>query len=169
MESVLSFSRPMEYKMEPTDLSVILSRLLDRWAPRMTRVNVTSFFQADPASRRIQGDPRALEQVFTNLVSNAVQAMSATGGTLAVKIENTDDATPLDYVQVSISDTGAGIPEEIRDHIFEPFVTTNPQGTGLGLAITKRIINAHKGNIAVTSFPGGTVFTVCLPAIHGEA
>ena len=168
MESVLSFSRPMEYRMEPTDLAVMLTRLLERWAPRLARVNITPFFQAAPDCPKIQGDPRALEQVFTNLVSNAVQAMNATGGTLAVKIEKPDAAPPLDFVQVSVSDTGAGIPDEIRDHIFEPFVTTNPQGTGLGLAITKRIINAHKGNIALTSFPGGTVFTVCLPAINGE-
>lgn len=168
MESVLSFSRPMEYHMEPTDISVILNRLLDRWAPRLARVNISPFFQSDPACPQILGDPRALEQVFTNLVSNAVQAMSATGGTLAIKVGNSDSMTALEYVEISVSDTGPGIPDEIRDHIFEPFVTTNPQGTGLGLAITKRIVTAHRGNIAVTSFPGGTVFTVCLPAIHGE-
>ncbi|HZW02684.1 MAG TPA: ATP-binding protein [Anaerolineaceae bacterium] len=64
---------------------------------------------------------------------------------------------------MTVSDNGPGIPDEIREHIFEPFVTTKPQGTGLGLAITKRIINAHRGTIVPNSFPGGTVFHVMLP------
>ncbi len=163
MESVLSFSRPMEYKMEPTDLEVVLGRLLDRWRPRFAKSNVQAYFQVDPGTPWVIGDLRALEQVFTNLISNAIQAMK-NGGLLAVKITSLNDNPSNPEVQVSISDNGPGIPDEIKDHIFEPFVTTNPQGTGLGLAITKRIINAHRGSINVNSFPGGTVFHVCLPA-----
>jgi len=159
----------MEYHMEATDLGVILTRMLERWTPRMTRVNITPYFQAEPSCPKVLGDPRALEQVFTNLVSNAVQAMTASGGTLALKMGRSDPVGMQDFVEVSVSDTGPGIPEDIREHIFEPFRTTKPQeGTGLGLAITKRIVTAHKGNISLTTFPGGTVFTVCLPAIHGE-
>lgn len=168
MESVLTFSRPMEYKLEPVDLSSLINRMIDRWAPRLSRANVSPFFQADPQCPKIMGDPRALEQVFTNLISNAVQAMSASGGTLAVKIEQPGDGPQVGYVLTSISDTGPGIPVEVKDHIFEPFITTKSQGIGLGLAITKRIITAHKGSISLHSFPGGTVFTVCLPAINGE-
>ncbi|MCL4560252.1 MAG: ATP-binding protein [Chloroflexi bacterium] len=168
MESVLSFSRPMEYKLEPTDLSLLLKRILDRWQPRMSRVNITPFFQAAPELPMVDGDPRALEQVFTNLISNAVQAMTSSGGTLAVKIASVKPPQEQTQVEVTVSDSGAGIPDEIRDHIFEPFVTTNPQGTGLGLAITRRIVTAHKGSINVTSFPGGTMFSVCFPAITGE-
>jgi signal transduction histidine kinase len=168
MESVLSFSRPQEYKLEPTDLSMLLKRILDRWEPRMARVNIKSVFLPAADLPLVSGDPRALEQVFTNLISNAVQAMSSTGGTLAIKIELIEPPLEHPQLQVSFSDNGPGIPDEIRDHIFEPFVTTNPQGTGLGLAITKRIVTAHKGSINVTSFPGGTMFQVSLPAITGE-
>jgi len=71
-------------------------------------------------------------------------------------------------VIIHISDTGPGIPDDLQQHIFEPFVTTREKGTGLGLAITKQIITAHKGSIKVDSFPGGTVFTVRLPAESGD-
>ncbi|HEX2979390.1 MAG TPA: ATP-binding protein [Anaerolineaceae bacterium] len=169
MESVLSFSRPQEYKMVPMSMDELLKRILDRWNPRLTRVNVQPYFQAEPDCPQISGDARALEQVFTNLISNAVQAMSSTGGTLSVKISKLDNEADPPQVEVTVSDDGPGIPDEIRDHIFEPFVTTNPQGTGLGLAITKRIVTAHKGNIYVNSFPGGTVFHVSLPSIQGVA
>jgi two-component system, NtrC family, sensor histidine kinase AtoS len=162
MESVLSFSRPMEYKMDPTDLDILLRRLLDRWRPRFAKANVQAYYQIDPGTLWVTGDARALEQVFTNLVSNAVQAMK-NGGLLAVKLANREDVGGNPEVEVTISDNGPGIPDEIKGHIFEPFVTTNPQGTGLGLAITKRIVNAHRGSIGLNSFPGGTVFTVCLP------
>jgi two-component system, NtrC family, sensor histidine kinase AtoS len=168
MESVLSFSRPQEYKFEPTDLSALLKRMLDRWEPRMARVNIKPLFLPGADLPQVSGDPRALEQVFTNLISNAVQAMSSNGGTLAIKVELLKPAMEHPQVTVSITDNGPGIPDEIKDHIFEPFVTTNPQGTGLGLAITKRIVIAHKGSITVSSFPGGTTFQVQIPAITGE-
>jgi len=134
----------------------------------MARVNIKPVFLPSPNIPQVNGDARALEQVFTNLISNAVQAMSAGGGNLAVKVELTRPAFEQPQVVASVSDNGPGIPDEIRDHIFEPFVTTNPQGTGLGLAITKRIVTAHKGSINVSSFPGGTMFQISLPAIKGE-
>lgn len=168
MESVLSFSRPQEYKFESTDLSLLLKRILERWEPRMARANVKSLFLPGNGLSPVNGDPRALEQVFTNLISNAVQAMSSTGGSLAIKIEEVHPPQEHPQVIVSITDSGPGIPDEIREHIFEPFVTTNPQGTGLGLAITKRIVTAHKGSVSVTSFPGGTMFQISLPAIIGD-
>jgi signal transduction histidine kinase len=71
-------------------------------------------------------------------------------------------------IQINVSDTGPGIPQEHLTHIFQPFFTTDKDnGTGLGLAITQRIIIAHKGKIQVESFPGGgTVFHIQLPAVH---
>ena len=73
-------------------------------------------------------------------------------------------------IKITVADNGTGIPDEIRDRIFEPFVTTNKiHGTGLGLAITKRILVAHRGSIHVDSFPGGTVFTLLLPILTGSS
>ena len=163
MDSVLSFSRPIEYKSDPIDLSLLLTRILDRWRPRLAHAKIQPFFQSNVTSPFILGEPRALEQVFTNLISNAVQAMKEDGGTLAIKIIKGKPAQEPPQYEITVSDTGHGIPDEIRDHIFKPFVTTNQEGTGLGLAITKRIITAHRGSIGVNSFPGGTVFTISLP------
>jgi two-component system, NtrC family, sensor histidine kinase AtoS len=168
MESILAFSKPQELRLEKIDLTVFLQRILDRWRPRLARVNVQPFFSAAQNLPMINGDSRALEQVFTNLISNAIDAMSKTGGTLAIHA-NPDHSLPnRPQVEVSVSDNGPGIPDDIRERMFEPFVTTKSHGTGLGLAITKRIITAHQGNITVKSFPGGTIFHVYLPACIGE-
>lgn len=179
MESVLNFSRQVEHKFEEVDLQMLLGRILDRWRPRLARVNITPHFNVEEGTPHVLADPRSLEQVFTNLISNAVEAMSQaksneTGssipatGALAVHIAPFRALPGKPQVEVTVSDTGPGIPDEIRDRIFEPFVTTKSQGTGLGLAITKRIITAHHGSINVNSFPGGTVFHVLLFAYQGE-
>lgn len=170
MESVLNFSRQVEHKFEPVDLEILLRRLLDRWRPRMSKVNVQPYFQIEPGTSKVRGDPRSLEQVFTNLISNAVEAMSASnGGTLAVRVGPLTVPHEQPQVQITVSDSGPGIPENLVGRIFEPFLTTKTQGTGLGLAITKRIVTAHHGFIDVNSFPGGTVFQVKLIAYQGEA
>ncbi len=94
--------------------------------------------------------------------------MSTNGGSLAIKVQNPQQQIDPPQVEIVVSDTGPGIPEDILDHIFEPFISNSPNGTGLGLAITKRIITAHKGNVNVESYPGGTVFHILLPAAKGE-
>jgi signal transduction histidine kinase len=101
-----------------------------------------------------------LNQVWTNLIDNAVQAMDG-AGTLSIRTSRFDDT-----VQVEIGDTGPGIPKEIQSRIYEPFFTTKPvgQGTGLGLDISWRIVvKKHHGDLSVTSEPGDTVFRVRLP------
>jgi signal transduction histidine kinase len=130
----------------------------------MARLNIQHRVQIESNTPKVLGDHYALEQVFTNIISNAVQAMNDTGGTLAVKLIPYRSPSGRLGVQVDVSDTGPGIPEDVLERIFEPFFTTNREGTGLGLAITKQIVTAHKGNITVTSFPGGTVFHIWLPA-----
>lgn len=168
MESFLAFSRPMELKFEPFEVEPFLKRIIDRWQPRMARVNVKSVLHVDDKVTKVIGDPRSLENVFTNLISNALEAMTETGDTLAIKAVRIQEINRHPAVEISVSDNGPGIPGDIKARIFEPFVTTRKMGTGLGLAITKQIVNAHKGSIRVDSFPGGTVFTVQLPADIGE-
>jgi two-component system sensor histidine kinase AtoS len=168
MESVLNFSRQPEHKFEAVDLNVLLRRLLDRWRPRMAKVNINPFYHIEENTPFVLGDPKSLDQVFTNLISNAVEAMSGTGGTLAVRIAPFSMGQGRPQVEITVSDSGPGVPDEVRDRIFEPFVTTKAQGTGLGLAITKRIVTAHRGSISVNTFPGGTVFHVLLSAFQGD-
>jgi PAS domain S-box-containing protein len=170
MESFLAFSRMNDMHPEPVDIGAFLKKTMDRWHPRFMRENITPIIQIDENLDKMKGDPRALDRVFTNLISNAVDAMATSGDTLAVKATMNRDVPGLPQVEVSVSDNGPGIPEDFKDRIFEPFVSTNSQkGTGLGLAITKQIVTALKGSISVNTFPGGTVFTVSIPAwINGE-
>ncbi len=169
MESFLAFSRPLELKFEPFEVEPFLKRIIDRWQPRMARVNVKPILNVGEDVKRIVGDPRSLENVFTNLISNALEAMTETGDTLAMKAIMVKEVNGYPNVEISVSDNGPGIPADVKERIFEPFVTTRKMGTGLGLAITKQIVNAHKGSIKVDSFPGGTVFTVQLPAERDDA
>lgn len=101
-----------------------------------------------------------LNQVWTNLIDNAIDAIAGTG-TIEIKT-----VAHSDRVEVQITDSGTGIPPEVRSRIFEPFFTTKPvgKGTGLGLEMVRRIVeNRHRGAISLTSKPGETRFTVCLP------
>jgi two-component system sensor histidine kinase AtoS len=168
MESVLNFSRNTQYKYEAVDLGQLLQRMIERWRPRFSKVNVTPFIHVEENCPLAYADPRAMEQVFTNLVSNATDAMSAQGGNLAIRINPLNSMPNRTQVVVTVSDDGPGIPDEIRERVFEPFLTTKSNGTGLGLAITKRIVTAHHGSIKVNSFPGGTMFEVTLLAYDGE-
>jgi len=163
MKSVLAFARPREYQFEILEIEAFMRRLLERWHPRLTRSNIIYALHVEAEAPPIRADQRALEQVFTNLITNAAQAMAETGGRLTLRVRL---APPMDgppQVEISVADTGPGISEEVREHIFEPFFTTKASGTGLGLVITKQIITAHHGDIQVVSIPGGTAFQVRLP------
>lgn len=166
LKGVLAFSRPTEYAMEQLDLGNTVSRLLERLHSRITRMNVEYNLIMEPDCPPILGNLRAIEQVFNNLINNALQAMGELGGLLVIKIQQNQENEGQKYVEVSVADTGRGIPSELQERIFQPFFTTEQNGTGLGLAITKRIVTAHKGNIRLESFPGGTVFHVQLPAVN---
>jgi signal transduction histidine kinase len=109
---------------------------------------------------QIPAYPAELNQVWTNIIDNAIDAMGQTG-TLTVRTTRADDR-----IGVEIADTGQGVPPEVRQRIFEPFFTTKPvgQGTGLGLDVSYRVIvQRHHGDIAVHSQPGDTHFQVFLP------
>lgn len=160
MKSILTAYRTKEYLMEPIHLPVLIESILFRWKSRMSRYNVNSSVEVNNNDKVILGDKRALEQVFTNIIQNAIDAMRETGGKLVVRIS---DETEYDGIRVDIADTGPGIPAEIQDKIFNLYYTTRQNGNGIGLAITKQIVDAHSGQITVTSVPGGTVFRIILP------
>ncbi|HAG84138.1 MAG TPA: hybrid sensor histidine kinase/response regulator [Cyanobacteria bacterium UBA12227] len=108
--------------------------------------------------------PDELNQVWTNLIHNALQAMDYRG-TLTIDVKQQDD-----QVYISITDTGSGIPEEIKPKIFEPFFTTKPpgEGSGMGLDIVKKIVDKHQGKIEFDSIRGQTKFTVSLPITNNK-
>ncbi len=166
MKNVLSYSRAAEYEMEPVDIGLLITRLLDRMRSRITSANVKLHLNTAPNTPLVMGNPRALEQVFTNLFMNGIQAMEPTGGVLSVKVQPVETTSPRQYVVATVADNGPGISKENLDRIFQPFFTTKSSGTGLGLAITQQIVVAHKGLIQATSIPGATKFMVQLPAIQ---
>jgi signal transduction histidine kinase len=128
---------------------------------KIKKGNITVVKQFDETLPPVKAMIGELNQVWTNLIDNALDAMEANGkGTLTIKTERDKE-----FVQVSIIDDGPGIPEEIRSRIFDPFFTTKEmgKGTGLGLEVVQRIVKQHNGEIKVTSKPGHTAFIVCLP------
>jgi len=112
-----------------------------------------------PAGLSLMADRKLLHSALSNLVRNAVEAMEPKGGKLVIRAQR--DGT--DFV-LDVSDTGRGIPNEIRDRLFQSFVTSGKRGgTGLGLAIVKKIVDEHSGSIAVDSSAQGTTFTIRIP------
>ena len=119
---------------------------------------VKNFDETLPPVKAAVGE---LNQVWTNLIDNGVDAMERNGkGTLTIKTER-----EREFVKVHIIDDGPGIPEEIRGRIFDPFFTTKEmgKGTGMGLEVVQRIVKQHRGSIKVESVPGKTEFIVCFP------
>lgn len=168
IKSGLTFVRQMEYNMAPVDLVKLIQGLLDRMKYRLDRYHIIVQFQASREVPLIVGDARAIEQIFSHIFNNAIEAMSelpeGRDRVLGIKISQEDYIQERPQVAAIVSDTGPGIPEEIREHIFEPFFTTKKNGgTGIGLAVVKRIITAHKGSIQVRSIPGITIFQVYFP------
>jgi PAS domain S-box-containing protein len=144
-------------QMEPANLPQLLDTVLSIYHNQLKYgVDVTTDFAEIPEVPCFADE---LSQVWTNLISNAVQAMEGRGN-LHVEVRHGGD-----YAEVRITDSGPGIPAHIQAHIFEPFFTTKErgQGTGLGLDICKKIIDKHNGRISFETEPGRTTFIVQLP------
>lgn len=166
MKSMLSVTRTSDMKPRATDLGMLVSSLIDRLQPSIKREGISCQANIESSLPQVYADPRTLEQVFSNLIRNAIQAMKGRPESqLIVKVVSQKAAKDRIFLEVSVADNGPGIPKENQDKIFQPFFTTKTDGNGLGLPLAKRIITAHKGSISVTSFPGGTVFKVILPAL----
>jgi two-component system NtrC family sensor kinase len=170
VRNLLDFARQNEVSAYPTNLNELLQKLVEEQKKHPEFDKIQLVLQLDPDLPTIQADPLQLQQVFTNLMKNAVEAMEPKGGgslTLATR------TAPFGQgVRVTIADTGVGISEGNRDKLFTPFFTTKPvgKGTGLGLAIVYGIVKMHRGQIQVQSEAGqGTTFTITLPLKLSDA
>jgi signal transduction histidine kinase len=142
---------------ESADKAMVLLRL------KLQQLGVKFAVEGEPMIPLVEGNPGQIQQVFLNLMLNAVQAMPA-GGNLVVKVD-VEPGPQGEVVVIRIADTGTGIAPEILPKIFESFFTSREDGTGLGLAIVKRIMRDHRGDIIVESTgPAGTVFKLWMPA-----
>jgi two-component system, NtrC family, sensor kinase len=172
IQDLLIYGRKPEPMFEPMDLNACVEDCLSLMSPEIARRNVTLLADFNGSPMIIYGDSQQLQEVFCNLIDNAIDAMP-TGGTLTIRGRPMDPervpAHPADSpgsYAVDIFDTGQGIPRDMMDQIFQPFFTTKKagRGTGLGLAIAAETIRAHGGAMAVESEPGkGSHFTVTLP------
>jgi len=162
--AVRSYSQLDRASVQRTDVTEGLQSTVTVMAHRLTGITVTREFAADLPE--IEAIPGELNQVWTNLIDNAVDAMDGSG-TLRLSVT----ATERDVV-VEIGDTGPGVPDDVIGHVFEPFFTTKDvgRGTGLGLDISRRIVvDRHAGDISVERRAGETVFSVRLPISHSGA
>lgn len=154
----LSFTRPVELTISDINLKAIIENCIATIINKRIDIKLRLEMNGLPV---IKGDEVLLRQAFTNLIQNAMEAMPQ-GGELKVKVSLSAGLSG-DFLDVSISDTGHGIAENIKDKIFIPFFTTKESGTGLGLAIVHNIVVAHGGNISVDSTDKGTTFRIRFP------
>jgi two-component system, NtrC family, sensor histidine kinase HydH len=167
----LDFARPLQADLTPQDITAVVDRALTDvttvW--KGAAVRVEKEYQADLPLVPI--DEGLSEQAFVNIVQNAYDAMGATGGALRVMIARANSGG-RDGVEVRIEDTGPGIPQEIREQIFNPFMTTKKTGVGLGLSIVSKIMDGHQGSIHIENPAGGgagACFVLFFPAANENA
>jgi PAS domain S-box-containing protein len=176
---LLAFSRRQVLHPRVLDLNEIVSSM-EGMLQRIIGDDVSVGVKLADGLEHVEADRAQIERVILNLAANARDAMPD-GGHLTIEARNvvldqayasrTPDAAAGDYVEISVSDTGSGMDEEVRRHLFEPFYTTKPagQGTGLGLATVFGVVKQSGGGIYVYSEPGrGSTFKIYLPAVAAE-
>ncbi len=154
----LDFTRPMEVRLEATQLADVLKEVVQVAKPQLhkSKIQVAQFLPIDVPE--VYVDRALLKQAVLNLVLNAIEAMP-TGGQLRLMLSRRGE-----MAEITVGDTGRGIPAENRQKIFQLFFTTRPGGSGIGLASTFRIVQLHNGSIDFTSEVGrGTTFRIELP------
>ena len=154
----LDFSRPMDVRLEPTQLAELLRDVLEVAQPQLQRAKVDVAQLLPIGIPEVFVDRDLLKQAVLNLVLNAVDAMPG-GGQLQLTLSRRGEVA-----EITVGDTGRGIPPELRQKVFQLFFTTRPGGSGIGLASTFRIVQLHNGSINFTSEVGrGTTFRIELP------
>ena len=172
LSEFLDFARVRVAKTKPIDLAAVArgaARLADTHPDRDASVRVT-FEEPDTGRIPLDGDEDLLHRAVFNLALNAVQAAPPNTEVRIEVARGPLDPIPAgirfdsDPVSLRVTDSGPGIPADVRDRMFDPFFTTKSNGTGLGLAVVHRAIEAHRGLVLVDSNPRGTRFTVILPS-----
>jgi len=170
VSNLLNFARkPLDERL-PLDIRDVINNTIGIMEYQLNKVNVrVNVTSSDENINKITGNANELQQVFTNLIQNAADAMPESGGEIFITVKNRAATYGSfgDYVEVRVQDTGAGIPKENLGKIFDPFFTSKlgKSGTGLGLSITYTIVSSHAGTIKVESEEGkGTAFILTFPA-----
>jgi signal transduction histidine kinase len=159
----LDFARPLHAERRPEDLPKLLDRVLDSVASHWQGGRVIVEKSYEPDLPLIPLDENLCEQAFLNLVQNAYEAMGDAGGTLHVSISRARSGARAG-VELRLEDTGPGVPPELCEQVFNPFVTTKKKGVGLGLSIVSQIVDGHRGSIHLENHEGhGARFVLFFP------
>ena len=159
LNGFLKFARPDELKLQPVQLSAVISDVLTTLTPEAERMHVTVKAECAPDLPPINADLGMLRQALLNLALNGAQAMPE-GGTLRIACRTASRGR----VEIAVEDTGVGIPPENLQKIFDLYFTTKEKGSGIGLSMVYRIIQLHDGEVEVQSTPGhGTRFRLVFP------
>ena len=164
IRDLLSFARPAKPQMGPCALGDLSGRVVNLVTDQATKKGVDLSVRDDLADDTCTADANQLTQVLLNLVLNAVD-VCGDGDSIEISLSREDDEglRGSGYARIDVSDSGPGVPDEIRGTLFDPFVTTKTHGTGLGLAISQQIIEEHRGDIRCEFLKSGTRFTIRLP------
>ncbi|HYH95890.1 sensor histidine kinase, partial [Hyalangium sp.] len=163
---LLDFTRPREPILQPEEVGRVVQDALEaaRVQGGTESQAVSLHIEVEPSLPSVHMDRRLIHRALVNVAVNAIHAMPQ-GGVVKVSARR-ELHDNRDHVRIDVSDQGMGIPTELLHRVFEPFFTTKAQGTGLGLAVVRRILEEHRGEIAVDSIPGrGTTFTIRLPLL----
>jgi two-component system, NtrC family, sensor histidine kinase HydH len=163
VERFLDFARPARLELRPEPISEIVDRAFAAAAASFPDAKVNVERQYAEGLPKIQADRQLCEQVFVNLITNAFQAMEGQNGTLRLSIAP-EVSKGERGVCVTVEDSGAGVPPELREQIFNPFFTSKKNGVGLGLSIVAKIVDDHRGSIRLDSDTvGGARFRLFFP------
>lgn len=167
VQEILDFVRPIRLQVEHTALPDAIEAAIQLADSKAQRGDVQLSLDLPAGLPRIQADQHQLTQVFTNLMTNAYEAMNGRGriAITAARVRLDDGGDGREAVRVDVADDGPGIPQDVADKVFDPFFTTKPQGSGLGLAVVRKIVDAHDGRLdLLRTTPGqGTIIRVTLP------
>jgi signal transduction histidine kinase len=176
---MLEFVRPIRLQVERNDIGEVFHQAVKLAESKVPRGDVEVVIDIAAELPLVDADEHQLVQVFTNLLTNAFEALGGHGRiTIRAVVEAleldpafaTDGEPPTPTLIVDVTDDGPGVPAELRDRIFDPFFTTKPEGSGLGLPIVRKIVDAHDGRIDLTSTTGlGTRFRVTLPVVNAAS
>ncbi len=148
---------------ETVDLAVVIDKVIADYQLRIIQQNIETMLLIDRSAPKIIADPLEIEQVFTNLIGNALHEMT-TGGILTINLQAT-----AEKILITVTDTGAGIIPENIECIFDPFFTTKEKGSGFGLSVVMRIVNSLGGKITASSpSNSGACFVLEFPLLHAS-
>jgi two-component system sensor histidine kinase HydH len=164
----LDFARPLRTETRPQSITDLLNRALKSVAEQWQGGTITVEYAYQENLPLLPLDEDLCEQAFINLVQNAYEAMGSQGGTLRVEVAAAN-MNGRRGVEVRLKDSGPGIPADLREQIFNPFVTTKNTGVGLGLSIVSKIVDEHKGSIRLESSQQGACFVLFFPAQEPDA